>query len=416
MIRVGGVGRIAAAVAVLGVALAALTGCGPAPGAAGPRFEVNEDPSGVWQPIHLRLVSLPPGGFVTVSASTLNGARWSSQAIYAVPASGVVDLDRDAPIEAPWHGADGMGLFWSLAAASGAAATSPQQWGGASMSIDLDAAIGGRRVADRRLQRVGLSSVAPSRAVFDDGILGDFIQPATSAAAPRPGVLVLDGTDPGAPTGVLSASVLAAMGYPALALSTYGSAGEQLDPVRTLPAERVVAALNWLRSQPGVDPRRVFVFGTSRGAQLALWTAVAHPELVYGAIAPAGTTGLVCPSPVPGPAVTVGGAWVPCLSGTHQVTRAAVLSLDRIPGPVVLGCAGQDEQLDNACRWMDEAARVRPARGGDAYVRAPDATHLFYVPPYTPLYLPPPPAAQATERARVALWSAIARALNVRGQ
>ena len=42
---------------------------------------------------------------------------------------------------------------------------------------------------------------------------------------------------------------------------------------------------------------------------------------------------------------------------------------------------------------MDAAATVRPPRGGDAYVRAPDATHLFYVPPYTPLYLPPPPAA-----------------------
>ncbi|MGO4536607.1 acyl-CoA thioesterase/BAAT N-terminal domain-containing protein [Leifsonia sp. 2MCAF36] len=406
--------RLAAAAAALGIALAGLVGCGQTPGADGPRFELNVEPSGVWEPIHMRLVALPPGALVTVRAHALAGTEWSSQAVYVVPSSGVVDLDREAPVEAPFSGADGMGLFWSLGTASGATASSPEQWGGASMSVDLDATVGGRRIAARRIHRVGLTSVAPSRAVFDDGITGDYFEPGSGSRAPRPAVLVLDGTDPGAPSGVLAASTLSAMGYPALAFSTYGSAGE-VNVIRTLPAERVVAALNWLRSQPGVDPRRVFVFGTSRGAQLALWTAVAHPELVYGAIAPAGTTGLVCPSPVPGPAVTVGGSWVPCLSGTHRVTRAAVLDLTRIRGPVVLGCAGQDEQLDNACTWLDEAAAVRPARGGDAYIRAPQATHLFYVPPYTPLYLPPPPAAQATEDARVSLWSAIARALNVRG-
>lgn len=409
--------RLAAAVVAVGLAVATLVGCGQesgASGGAGPRFVVNEDPSGVWEQIHLRLVALPPGVRVTVRARALVGAQWTSQAVYVVPSSGVVDLDRESPVEAPFSGPDGMGLFWSLGTASGASATSPEQWGAASTFVELDAIIDGRRVAARRIHRVGLLSVAPSRAVFDDGITGDYFEPSSGSQATRPAVLVLDGTDPGAPTGVLAASTLSAMGYPALAFSTYGSAGE-VNMIRTLAGERVVAALNWLRSQPGVDPRRVFVFGTSRGAQLALWTAVAHPELVYGAIAPAGTTGLVCPSPVPGPAVTVGGSWVPCLSGTHQVTPAAVLDLTRIPGPVVLGCAGQDEQLDNACRWMDEAAMVRPARGGDAYVRAPQATHLFYVPPYTPLYLPPAPAAQATEDARVSLWSAIARALNVRG-
>jgi dienelactone hydrolase len=396
------------------LAAAALAGCGSAPSPAGPRFEVSEEPSGVWQPVHLRLVSLPPGERVTVQASAVAGGTWTSRAVYSVPSSGVVDLDRDVPVEAPFTGADGMGLFWSLSSVGGATATSPEQWGASTVTVDLAATIEGRRVAVRRLHRVGLLSVASSQAVFDGGISGDYFRPVTSSPAPRPAVLVFDDTDPGTPTGVLAASTLSAMGYPALALSTYGPAG-RLDPVRTLRGERVVAALDWLRAQPGVDARRIFVFGTSRGAQLALWAAVAHPDLVYGAIAPAGTTGLVCPSPVPGPAVTVGGDWVPCLSGNRDPSPAAVLELDRIRGPVVLGCAGQDEQLETACGWMDAAAAVRPPHGGDAYVRAPAATHLFYVPPYTPLYLPPPPAAQATEDARVALWSAIGRALNVRG-
>ena len=409
--------RVAAAVVLVLAALAGVTGCSGS-AAGGPRIEASDEPSEVWQPVHLRLVALPPGERVTVQAHVasvvLGGPSWSSEAVYAIPSSGIVDLDDDVPLEAPFTGADGMGLFWSLRSDNGDPATSQEQWAGSTLTVELDALVDGRRIAVRRLHRVGLSSVAPSRAVFDDGITGDYFAPARGVRAPGPAVLVFDGTEPDVQTGILAAATLSAMGYPALALSTYGSAG-QLEPVRTLPAERVVAALDWLRAQPGVDPRRVFVFGTSRGAQLALWTAAAHPELVYGAIAPAGTTGLVCPSPVPVPAVTVGGAWVPCVSGTREVSPASVLDLRRIPGPVILGCAGRDEQLDNGCQWLDAAAALRPARGGDAYVRAPQSGHVFYAPPYTPLHLPPAPQAQATEDARVALWSAIARALNVRG-
>lgn len=389
---------------------AGLAGCTAGVGPIGPRFLVSADPSPVWQPVHLRLVALPPGEHVTVTASVVAGAVWSSRAVYAVPPDGVVDLDREAPLAAPFTGADGMGLFWSLRSASGVAATSDETWGGASYSVSLQATVEGRRVATERLHRVGLSEAEPAQAVSDDGISGDFFRPRTGSQALRPAVIVFDGTDPGAPTGVLAASTLAAMGYPALALSTYGSAG-QLDPTRTFPAERFLSALAWLDGQPGVDTQRVFTFGTSRGAQLALWAAVAYPGRVYGAIAPGGTTGLICPSPVPSPAVTVGGAWVPCTTGTREVSPAAVLDLARIPGPVVLGCAGKDEQLDNGCAWMAAAELKRPAREGDTYLRADQATHLFYVPPYSPLYLPPPPDAQATEDARVALWTAIGVAL-----
>jgi len=398
--------------ALVGVALAAvaLAGCGTRQGDAGPRFELSVNPSPVWQPVAIRILALPPGQQVTVRASLRPGGLWSSQAVYAVPADGVVDLARDVPLEAPFTGADGMGLFWTMRSSTGAAATSDVTWGGSSFSVDLQASVAGRRVAETRVQRTGLSVAAPSRAVFDDGITGDYFQPAKSAEGVRPGVIVFDGTDPGEPTGVLISATLAAFGFPTLDLSTYGSAG-QLDPLRSLPAERFLSAVSWLRAQPGVDDQRIFTFGASRGAQLALWAASAYPGTVYGAIAPGGTTGLICPSPVPSPAVTVGGGWVPCTTGTHDPVAAAVLDLDSIPGPVVLGCAGRDEQLGDGCSWLDAAARKRPLREGDAYLKAPDATHLFYLPPYTPLLLPPAPAAQPTERAREALWADIVAAL-----
>jgi dienelactone hydrolase len=360
--------------------------------------------------VSIRLAALPPGGQVAITATVRAGALWTSKAVYAVPAGGVVDLDRQAPLDGPFRGADGMGLFWSLRSASGAPATSDETWGADWQTVRLTAVIDGRRVAATDILRVGLTGSASSRSVFTSGISAEYFDPAPTSEGLRPAVLVFDDTDSGISTGVLTASRLAAVGYPALNLSTYGSAG-QSGVSRSLPAERFLAALHWLSAQPGVDPRRIFTFGASRGAQLALWAAVSYPDLVYGAIAPAGTTGLVCSSPIPSPAVTVGGDWVPCLSGTHLVNSAAVLDLSRITGPVVLGCAGQDEQLDNACEWMAAGRTARGERVDDAFISAPDATHTFYLPPYWPLDLPAAPYAQPTEDARVALWKAIAAAL-----
>lgn len=386
-----------------------LSGCATA-ATGGPRFIVETDPSGVWEPARIALEGLPAGQRVTVTASTEAGGGWASQAVYAVPPDGAVDLARQAPVQAPFAGADPMGLFWTMRSADGSGATSDRTWGGATLSIELAATVGGLRVAATQVQRVGLTAAAPAVAVADDGLSGDYFAPLHSQEGLRPGVLVLDGTDPGTPTGVLAAATLSAMGFPAFDLSTYGSAG-QLEPRRTVPAERLLDAVAWLKAQPGVDDDRIFVMGTSRGAQLALWLAAAHPDLVYGAIAPGGTTGLVCPSPVPSPAITVAGAWVPCVTGTSTVEPASVLDLRHLRGPLVLGCAERDDQLANGCAWMDESARLRPAQPGDTYVRAAGATHLFYTPPYTPLNLPEGVAAQPTERGREAVWRAIATAL-----
>lgn len=404
-----------AALAIVGglVAVAlALSGCsGPAAEGIGPRFVVSKNPSAIWAPIRISVLALPPGQLVTVSAAVTAETVWSSHAEYVVPPSGEVDLATEAPLDAPFHGADGMGLFWSLANPSRTQATSEETWGGSTTTVDLAASIGGRVVARTVVRRVGLSSAAPSIAVFGNGMSGDFFVPTTASNAVRTAVIVFDDTDSGGPSGVLEASQLAAMGYPALALATYGAAG-QLNPSQTFPAERFLAALAWLRSQPGIDSQHIFTFGTSQGAQLALWSATEYAGEIYGAIAPAGTTGLICNAPYLNPAVTIAGSWVPCTTTTRDVSAAAVLPLDEIPGPIVLGCAGRDEQLGIGCAWLAAGEKARGHHFGDVFLSAPDATHVFYAPPYTPLYLPAAPYAQPTEKARVAFWSAVASVLS----
>jgi dienelactone hydrolase len=406
--------RSAAAVCGLLIVMMVLTGCSTgAPHPVGPRFDVSRNPSMAWWPVTIKLVALPPGETVTIDAFVAADGGWASRAVYTVPASGVVDLATQAPLQAAYHGAEGMGLIWSLAPVrtTGSAQLSTDHgWGTSSVAVQLSAEIAGRTVARTSVERVGLRDVVTPRAVFHDGIGGDYYDPPPTSEGLRPAVIVFDGTDTGATPTVPLAAQVAALGYPTLALSTYGPAG-QPERNSTFEGSRFTAALAWLRSQPGVDRDRIFTFGASRGAQLALWAAVAHHDEVYGAIAPAGTTGLICSSPVPSPAVTVDGSWVPCISGTRVVTPAAVLSLDVIRGPLVLACAGQDEQLDNGCTWMAAGERARGRHSGDIFLNAPDATHLFYAPPYSPLGLPGSADAQATEHARVAFWQAVTAAL-----
>ncbi|WP_434316609.1 acyl-CoA thioesterase/BAAT N-terminal domain-containing protein [Leifsonia sp. P73] len=111
--------RVLAALAGVALAAVALAGCGTQQGAAGPRFALSANPSPVWQPVGIQVLALPPGQEVTIRASLVPGGLWSSQAVYAVPGDGVVDLTRDVPLEAPFTGADGMGLFWTMRSSTG---------------------------------------------------------------------------------------------------------------------------------------------------------------------------------------------------------------------------------------------------------------------------------------------------------
>jgi dienelactone hydrolase len=401
---------VLAAIATIGLvgALVACTTGGSTP--VGAHFVVSKDPSASWWPLDIWVEGLPPGHQVTISASANSSGRWTSRATYGVPADGVVDLATAIPELAPFSEPDAMGLFWSLARSGGGAAATNSGWSDGTVTVDLTATVDGRAVAGYAVHRMGLGTIVASHAVFDSGFLGDFFSPTGNAVGLQPAVLVLDGADNGMQSGVLAAAQIAGFGYPTLALSSFGSAGGVLQS-GTLHAETLVAALSWLRAQPGVDKDRVFLFGASRAAALALWGAAAYPDLVYGAIAPSGTTGVICTSPVPVPAITVGGAWVPCTTGTNIVRDADVLPLEQIQGPIILACAGKDETLPNACDWMTAGEGARGNQFGDTFLRASGSTHALYIPPYSPLYLPLSPTAQATENARVAFWRAVERTL-----
>jgi hypothetical protein len=79
-------------------------------------------------------------------------------------------------------------------------------------------------------------------------------------------------------------AMLAARGFPTLALAYFGEPGLP-QAATSLSLEYFAKALRWLGRQPGVDPSRLWVMGGSTGSEAALLLGVHYPNLVHGVAA-----------------------------------------------------------------------------------------------------------------------------------
>ena len=136
--------------------------------------------------------------------------------------------------------------------------------------------------------------------------------------------------------------------------------------MQNIPLEYFATAVEWLKSQPGVDPARIGVLGTSRGGELALVlgstypasfrvvvanvpSSVVWPGLSDDAETPAWT---LAGKPLAGMAGRFGPADL-ALSGRERflkrmrdagAVRRAEIPVERIGGPLLM-FSGKDDQL-----------------------------------------------------------------------
>jgi len=117
----------------------------------------------------------------------------------------------------------------------------------------------------------------------DIDIAGILYRPDKSTVS-APGIIVLHGWSQydtnGAETVAIPAWLFSKEGYTALALSLRGwpDTGGEDDCGGKQPYD-VVAAINWLARQPGVNPSQIGVVGFSQGGQVALLTATLTDKL-----------------------------------------------------------------------------------------------------------------------------------------
>lgn len=364
------------------------------------------------EPVHVRVAGLEPDQRVVVrlSARDARGRLWRSRASFRADAGGEIDLDRTPPVSGSYRGAWGGGLLASLARPAPPTGDFYRWSASGPQAFRVDVLVGGERLGGvkfyRRLPRVRQRLLTTVGA----GFYGRYFAPPRGHPLRRP-VLVFGGSEGGLSFRRILPALLAWRGHPTLSLAYFRAPG--LPPqLKRIPLEYFARALRWLRARPGAGRRRAAVVGVSRGSEAAQLLGVHYPGLVGAVVGAVPSNSAICGLPdCSGPAWTFGGRAVPYtreLDFTQPTDDPrAVISVERIHGPLLLVCGGRDA-VWRSCAYARaiEARRRRSGRAsGDVVYRYPRAGHFvgalrpYAIPAPRWLYFKP-----ADERAREDLW------------
>ena len=248
---------------------------------AAPRLIVSPESALVDQRVRVTVSGVAPRARIVVRArAALNAsAVFHSSALFVADANGRVNLDRAAPVSGSYHGADGMGLFWSmqldttgsLRTGLGAGWDPPAPY-----PVRLDLSVDGTVLATAVTVRRFMAPDVRMRAVSDSGLHAHFYLPATTPGTRLPLVIALTGSEGGYDD--LRAAMLASHGYAALAVAYFGAPGTP-EELFEIPVETIERAVQWAAKQPEVDGARIGIMGVSKGAELALLSASLIPRI-----------------------------------------------------------------------------------------------------------------------------------------
>ncbi|HVD62378.1 MAG TPA: acyl-CoA thioester hydrolase/BAAT C-terminal domain-containing protein [Gemmatimonadaceae bacterium] len=228
------------------------------------RFELNADTLLVHEQMHVAVVGLNPREEITIRADGNHGVWHSSTSLRA-------DEHGRASVRDP------MKLIWSATGDQPAVPVPSylQPW-------VLTAEHDGKVLAIDTVWRRALPANVRIVRVRERGLVGTAYFPPGSG--PHPAMIVLAGSQGGIPAPAAYSGGLASLGYVVLGLAYFNAEG--LPPLlQNIPLEYFAKAVDWLKSQPGVDSTRIGIMGGSRGGEAALLVASIYPQLFRVVIA-----------------------------------------------------------------------------------------------------------------------------------
>ena len=357
-----------------GIAVALCLVASAEPASQSARFTITPATSLLEERLHVSLDGVAPGQDVTIRVEG-NGGIWHSSAVFRSDAAGHVEVT------------DPMRLVWSAAGERqppGSRPVTAQEW-------KFTADVAGSVIATRTILRRTVAEDVRLVPVRERGLVGTLYVP--PGAGPRPAMIVLPGSQGGIPGPGGPSGGLASRGYVVLGLAFFNAEG--LPPLlHNIPLEYFATAVEWLRAQPGVDPSRIGVLGTSRGGELALLLGATYPTafrvLVANVPSHVVWPGLSDDSDTP--AWTLNGRAVPGMTGGFTaadreipgrerflkrlqdpaaVARAEI-PVERIAAPLLL-FSGKDDQM-----WPSDVACARIVARLEAHGFAYPVEHHAY--------------------------------------
>jgi len=339
-------------------------------------FQADPVISRLDQPVSVTLNGLPPEASVIVRAETTDilGRRWGSDATFRADPDGKIDTLQQSPQAGTYRGIDGMGLFWSMTLPR----DEPRQTAFLHttvkpITVDLQATLPDGSVRTLTITRLVADPSLVRREVNAPGVQGTLFSPPDDGS-PRPAVIVLGGSEGGIPAESYVAQ-FANAGFVSFGLAWFGTK-DLTEHLANVPVETFASAVRWLREQPGVDPGKIGIVGTSIGGVAALLAAAENPEI--GAVVSFNGGGLIFQSIDPDPTARVreqstfsrGGVPLPFLpiasvpmtneslqtayylrvflgayfAADARAISAATVPVEKIQGPVLM-IAGQSDRL-----------------------------------------------------------------------
>lgn len=250
-----------------------------------PKIMISASHSMVDAPIKISAVGMQPQQAVTFHLiKKINEERYlASQASFVADSEGKVVLDHQAPIHGTYRGIDGMALFWSMEPVARNALTHvlDEKYGQPGFRAELSPQtsvllleIHDEIVAHQAVTRHWTSDEIGKHTLREAGLIGSFFY--NKDLMPRPGIIVVGGSEGG--MNEKTAALLASHGFSVFALAYFGVENLQKQ-LRDIPLEYVESAIQWLQKRSEVQAGGLGIHGTSRGSELALWSAALFPEI-----------------------------------------------------------------------------------------------------------------------------------------
>ncbi|WP_078394880.1 acyl-CoA thioesterase/bile acid-CoA:amino acid N-acyltransferase family protein [Shouchella patagoniensis] len=187
---------------------------------------------------------------------------------------GTIDVTNQKPVAGSYDTVNAMGLFWSMDVIKKEEnkgepyiKLAPHQF---ELSIELNDQVIERKFLTKRWY----DNEMKRKEVNEGGVIGSYFY--HQGQESRPTVIVLSGSEGGIYEFV--AGPLASGGFNVLAIAYFGVEGTT-DRLVNIPLERVEDAIKWLIKQDESNKIWIGVHGTSRGSEIALWSAVLFDEV-----------------------------------------------------------------------------------------------------------------------------------------